>query len=116
MAAIPATFWVPLRRSRSWPPPWMRGARGTPVRVTRAPIPLGPPNLWALMATRSTARHCSAGSSQETTWTASVCTTAAGDRSCTRLDTSSRGWIVPISLLTPITLTKLTSAVHASAS
>ena len=30
MATMPATFWVPLRRSRSWPPPIWRAASGTP--------------------------------------------------------------------------------------
>ena len=28
MATMPATFWVPLRRSRSWPPPIWRAASG----------------------------------------------------------------------------------------
>ena len=45
MATMPATFWVPLRRSRSWPPPWMRGptvrSRGQDQRAD----PLGAPEL-----------------------------------------------------------------------
>ena len=55
MPTMPATLWVPLRRSRSWPPPWISGRRRSPWRTTRAPTPFGPPNLWALTATRSAA-------------------------------------------------------------
>ena len=37
MPTMPATLWVPLRRSRSWPPPSSSGASGVPSRTTRAP-------------------------------------------------------------------------------
>ena len=47
VATAPATFWVPERRSRSWPPPTSCGVRRTPSRTTSTPLPLGPPNLWA---------------------------------------------------------------------
>ena len=52
-ATMPATLWVPLRRSRSWPPPRVTGSSGTPSRTTSTPTPFGPPNLWALRSTRS---------------------------------------------------------------
>ena len=32
-ATIPATLWVPLRRSRSWPPPTISGSTPTPSRI-----------------------------------------------------------------------------------
>ena len=40
------TSCVPLRRSRSCPPPICCGAMVTPVRTTSAPTPTGPPHLW----------------------------------------------------------------------
>src|SRR5215467_821997 len=46
--AIPATFSVPARAPRSWPPPLSRGSARCKAddRLIRAPTPLGPPNLW----------------------------------------------------------------------
>ena len=52
MPTMPATLWVPERRSRSCPPPSMTGTSLAPWRTTRAPTPLGPPNLWAETAIR----------------------------------------------------------------
>ena len=47
---MPATLCVPLRRSRSCPPPTMaRRERRRRWRTTSAPTPFGPPNLWALI-------------------------------------------------------------------
>ena len=44
---MPATFSVPARRRRSWPPPLIRARPATPSRSTSAPTPLGPPILCA---------------------------------------------------------------------
>ena len=41
----PATSWVPLRRSRSWPPPNVSGRSRVPSRTTRTPDPLRAPEL-----------------------------------------------------------------------
>ena len=52
--AMPATLWVPERRSRSRPPPWDdRRARSRSPPGRPAPLALGPPNLWALTRSRS---------------------------------------------------------------
>src|SRR5207302_4962839 len=91
--AIPATLYVPLRRSRSWPPPWMIGRTETPSRTTRAPTPLGPPNLWALTATRSASAARVATSSHGKACTASVWSAAPGAAARTSEATSARGWM-----------------------
>ncbi len=52
-ATMPATLCVPLRRSRSWPPPCTIGSKAHPSRTNSTPTPFGPPNLWA-----PTARAC----------------------------------------------------------
>ncbi len=114
--AMPATFWVPLRRPRSWPPPSDRGERSTPSRTTSTPTPLGPPNLWPLIVTRSATEARSATSSQQNACTASVCSTAAGARSRTTSATAASGWTVPISLLAAMTDTRVTESSRASAS
>ena len=44
---MPATFSVPPRRRRSWPPPLTKAGRLTPSRTIRAPTPRGPPSLCA---------------------------------------------------------------------
>ena len=75
---MPATLCVPLRRSRSCPPPTMSGSIAVPSRVARMPTPLGPPNLWALSDIRSTCGHSWRRSSQHAAWTASVCSSARG--------------------------------------
>ncbi len=53
IATAPATFDVPERSPPSWPPPSMSGSSAAPPRTTSAPVPLGPPNLCAEIATRS---------------------------------------------------------------
>ena len=79
-------------------------------------MPLGPPNLCAEIATRSTPAAASATSSHGTAWTASVWTSTAGARSRTRRTISSSGWIVPTSLLTSITDTTAVRSSTAAAS
>ena len=116
-ATMPATLWVPLRRSRSWPPPTISGSIAVPSRTTRTPTPFGPPNLWALSDSRSTCGHTSRRSSQHAAWTASVCSTApAAPARARRPATAARSVIEPTSLLTAITLTTATSGPSASAS
>src|SRR5579884_1356495 len=108
MPTMPATLWVPLRRPRSWPPPWMTGASRAPPRTTRAPTPWGPPNLWALTVTRSAPAARAATSSHGKACTASVWTRAPGARRRTTSTTWSSGWMTPTSLLASITDTTST--------
>ncbi len=54
---MPATSCVPLRSSRSWPPPSTSGRSGVPRRTTSAPTPCGPPTLCELRLTRCVARQ-----------------------------------------------------------
>ena len=109
VATIPAVFWVPLRRSRSWPPPMISASTFGPPRSTRTPTPFGPPNLWALSESRSTCGVISRRSSQHAPWTASVWTSASGAWRRTIRLASTTSVIVPTSLLTAITLTIDTS-------
>ena len=78
IATIPGTLCVPLRRSRSCPPPTSSGSMVTPLRTTSTPTPLGPPNLWALSDIRSTCGQSWRRSSQHAACTASVCSNALG--------------------------------------
>jgi len=116
MATIPATLCVPLRRSRSWPPPIRRGSTDVAPRTKRAPTPFGPPNLCADTATRSKSAVAAARSSHWRPCTPSVCSTAPGARSRTTAATSASGEIVPTSLLTAMTETTRTDSSSASAS
>ena len=114
----PATSCVPLRRSRSWPPPSSCGSMTTPPRTTRAPVPTGPPHLWDARVTRSAAAATSRTSTQHRACAASAWSTARGARSRTIDAMASRGCRVPVSLFTRMTDTKATSSssVLASAS
>ena len=68
-----ATFSSPARRLRSWAPPRWNGGIRRPRRTRRAPMPLGPPNLWAVTEQRSAPRaaksmgRCPAAA-QASTW------------------------------------------------
>ena len=91
---------VPLRMSRSWPPPWSSGVRSS-RRSTSAPTPYGPPSLWPVRVSASTPLAAKSTGTAPTAWTASVCTGMPwADASAT---TSSIGWSVPTSLLAHIT-------------
>ena len=68
----PATSWVPLRRSRSCPPPYWRGSSTTRPAMASAPTPTGPPTLCALSETRSAPAVTSARSRKGAACTASV--------------------------------------------
>ena len=52
----PATFSNPARRARSWSPPTSSGGSRSPRRTSSAPMPGGPPILWALTLSRSAPR------------------------------------------------------------
>ena len=72
MPTMPATFSVPARRCRSWPPPDSWETKGVPRRRKRTPVPLGPPNLWPERLRRSTPRASTSRGSAPAAWTASV--------------------------------------------
>ncbi len=96
---------------RSWPPPWSTGATGRcRLRTARAPTPWGPPNLWALIATRSapacSRRHVEPGSGLDGVGVEDGPRGPAPDQP----GHLASGWTVPISLLTSITETRPTSA------
>ncbi len=113
---MPATLAVPDRRPRSCPPPSRIGWRCVRRRTTRAPTPVGPPNLWPDTETRSATRVVAATSTHGTACTASVCSTARGARSRTTSATRSSGCSVPTSLFTAITETTAVRPSSASAS
>ncbi len=82
----PTTSCVPLRRSRSWPPPCWRGVSATRPSTASTPVPTGPPTLCALSDTMSAPAVTSARSSHGAACTASVKTAASGARSAHRVD------------------------------
>ena len=49
-----ATSCVPLRTWRCWPPPWISGTTVEVRLSTSAPMPTGPPILWAETLSAST--------------------------------------------------------------
>ena len=114
----PATSWVPLRRSRSCPPPYWRGSRTTRPATASAPTPTGPPTLCALSDTRSAPAVASARSIHGAACTASVNTYALGARRRTASMRSGSGCNTPVSLLAVMTDTLVTrdDSVRASAS
>jgi len=103
VATMPATFDVPLRRSRSCPPPMMSGSSVVPAFCTITPMPFGPPNLWADSDTTSVTSTMSRRSSQHAACTASLWKTAFGAASRTTRATSRIGVMLPTSLFTAIT-------------
>ena len=107
---MPATLCVPLRRSRSCPPPKRSGSNVVPSRTTITPTPFGPPNLCADNVNTSTCGQSVRRSIQHAACTASVCKIAFSARPRTAWDTSSILVMAPVSLLTLITETTLTSS------
>ena len=75
--AMPATFSVPARAPRSWPPPLMSGAgNGTAAsRLTSAPTPLGAPILCPESVRRSAPSALISHGIRPAAWTASTCRT-----------------------------------------
>ena len=78
VAMMPPTLCVPLRRSRSWPPPTISGSISRPIRCIVTPMPFGPPNLCADTVNTSTSFEISRKSCQHVACTASVCNIAPG--------------------------------------
>ena len=112
---MPATFSVPLRRPRSWPPPVSWAAGKTPCRATSAPTPWGPYALWALRLIRSTPRLSRPRRSRPRPWTASVWTQTRGLRARTAPAIEATSSTVPTSLLASITDTRTVSGLTAAA-
>ena len=104
--AIAGGSMVPLRMSRSWPPPCTSGVTSSSRRTTSAPTPKGPPTLWPVRVSASTPERANATGTAPTAWTASVCT--GMPCSAAIATTSSIGWSVPTSLLAHITETSAT--------
>ena len=63
-ATAPATFSVPERRPRSWPPPCSTGSSGSRPRTMSAPVPFGAPTLWPASERASTPSPSSESGSQ----------------------------------------------------
>ena len=113
MPTMPATLWVPLRRSRSCPPPWSSG-HGRPCRRgrTRAPDPLRAAELVGAdrdQIGRRAARRRRRARAPPARRRCGRRLAAPGRGPIAA--TSSSGWTVPISLLTVITDTRPTSGV-----
>ena len=70
-AAIWAVASVPERRPFSWPPPRISGGNLRPLRMYRAPTPLGAWILWPLTASRSTPSSLGVKGTFKNPWTAS---------------------------------------------
>ena len=106
----PATLCVPLRRSRSCPPPTSIGANAAPPRATSTPTPFGPPNLCADSDSRSTCGVIArAGRASSRLHGVGVQHRVRARTRRTTAATAARSVIVPTSLLTAITLTTDTS-------
>ena len=114
VAIMPATLCVPLRRSRSCPPPTISGSISKPRRCIVMPIPFGPPNLCADTESTSTSFEISRKSCQQVACTASVCNTASGAFARTTLATCRNGEMLPTSLFTAITDTTPTRSLASS--
>ena len=104
----PAGFSVPERRPRSCPPPCVCGTSFTPRRTYRAPVPFGPPILWAENAARSTPSALTSTWILPSAWTASVNVVTPRSRHADAI--SATGSIVPISLFASITQTRIVSS------
>ena len=74
MPAIAATFSVPARAPRSWPPPLMSGSRcRDSERLMSAPTPLGAPILWPEIVMKSAPSALISQENRPAAWTASTC-------------------------------------------
>ena len=112
MPAMPGTFSVPPRRSRSCGPPITCGATRTPLRTQSAPMPFGPWNLCAAKLARSTGIERSSQGMRPTHCVASV-----WKRTPVALHSApipAIGCTAPVSLLAHITLTSAISGARAS--
>ena len=108
--AMPVTFSVPARRSRSCGPPASTDSRGVPRRIASAPTPFGPCNLCAEQVSRSVPHAAKSVGTRPTHWVASVCSSTLAARHMRAM--SAMGCSTPVSLLAAITLTRATSALR----
>ena len=99
--AIAGVSMVPLRMSRSWPPPCTSGVTTTSRRTISAPTPYGPPSLCAVRLSASTPLAAKSTGTAPTAWIASVCT--GMPCAAATATTSSTGCRVPTSLFAHIT-------------
>ena len=102
----PAASSVPLRMSRSWPPPCDNGIGRRSRATWSAPTPTGPPSLWALTAARSTPAAPRSTGRCATAWTASVWKRTPRSRQPAAMVATS--CTVPTSLLAHMTVTSAT--------
>ena len=98
-AMIAGALMVPLRISRSCPPPCSTGVTSKPRCKISAATPNGPPILWALIVADVKPRPAKSKGTFPKLCTASECTGI----SPAIATTSAMGWIVPSSLLECIT-------------
>ncbi len=110
---MPATFSVPERRPRSWPPPCSTGSSGIAPRTASTPIPFGAPSLWPVTLSASTPSWARPTSSQPADWTASVWNGTPAARAIAA--SSAIGWTVPSSLLACAIVTRVVSGRSAAA-
>ena len=104
----------PARRARSWSPPRRRGRIRSPRRTSKAPIPAGPPSLWADTDRRSAPRSSNAIGRWPAAAAASTCTSTPRSRQAAT--TSATGCTVPTSWLAACTCTTDVSGRMASTS
>ncbi len=99
--AIAATFSVPARAPRSWPPPRISGSPRLKARLaaTIAPAPFGPPILCADTAIASAPSAETSQAVRPASWTASQKTRPSD--AWTSAAASATGWMTPVSLLAP---------------
>ena len=105
--AMPVTFSVPARRSRSCGPPASTESSGVPRRIASAPTPFGPCNLCAEQVSRSVPHDAKSVGTRPTHWVASVCSSTLAARHMRAM--SAMGCSTPVSLLAAIRLTSAMS-------
>ncbi len=97
---MPATFSVPARAPRSWPPPLICGSSARPSRLISAPTPCGPPILCDDSVIRSAPSVLRSQAMRPGPCTAS--TWRSPPAAWTSAAASATGWITPVSLLASI--------------
>ena len=108
MATMPPIFSVPARLPRSCAPPSITFTRGMPRRAYSAPTPFGPWNLCAEMESISMFSAFTSMATWPAACTASVWKMTPFSRQTAPI--SAMGWIVPISLLAYMTVTRQVSS------
>ena len=112
--AMPATFSVPARTPRSWPPPRSADRQMQARRAGSARRRPGPADLVRGQRQKIGAQRLISTAIRPGAWTASTCRSAAGRMH--ESATSRTGWTTPVSLLASITETSARPSPRASAS